>query len=179
MRQQKALLDWHGTALLEYQLAQLAAVPEVTEIIVVTGHEPDALERIVERSPRASIAHNANYKSGKVSSIQAGLRVISPGTEAILLLGVDQPRSSAIHAAVIATHFAKRALITVPAYGGHRGHPVVFARSLFEELNAINEETQGIRAVMRRHDSGVNVVEVDDTSVTLDLNTPEDVQAAE
>ncbi len=179
MGQQKALLPWQGTTLLEYQLAQLADVEEINEIVVVTGHEPEAIARIVERAPRARVAHNANYKSGKVSSIQAGLRAIATDTEAVLLLNVDQPRSSAIHGAVIASHVAKRVPITVPAHDGHRGHPVLVARLLFDELLAISEETQGIRAVMRRHESEINVVEIDDASVTLDLNTPDDVQAAQ
>ena len=46
MGRQKALLPWHGTTLIEYQVAQLATIDEVEQIIVVTGHEPGAISEI-------------------------------------------------------------------------------------------------------------------------------------
>ena len=92
MGRQKALLPWEGTTLLEYQLAQLAAVDEIREIIVVTGHEPDRITEIASAAERTRVAHNAAYRTGKVSSIKAGLAAVSPDADAILLLAVDQPR---------------------------------------------------------------------------------------
>ena len=52
MGEQKALLDWHGATLLEFQLSQLAEVDDISEIIVVTGHEPAGVKAIVGQSPR-------------------------------------------------------------------------------------------------------------------------------
>jgi molybdenum cofactor cytidylyltransferase len=178
MGRQKALLLWHGTTLLAYQLAQLAAVDPVREIIVVTGHEPDRITAIVTAAPRSRAVHNAAYHTGKVSSIKAGLSAISAAADAIMLLAVDQPRPAVLLSAVVDAHFASGGLITVPTQGEHRGHPVIFDRSLLPELLAITEETQGIRAVMKAHVRDTHEVAVADPAVHLDLNSPADVEAA-
>jgi len=175
MGRQKALLPWEGATLLEYQLAQLAAVADVREIILVTGHEPARITEIAERSARTRVAHNAAYKSGKVSSIVTGLHEVATEAEAILLLGVDQPRPAAITRAVIEEYAASRAPIVVPAHEEHQGHPVLFDRVLLPELLAITEDTQGTRAVRHRHAAVTRTVEVSDPVVNADLNEPADL----
>ena len=174
MGRQKALLPWRDCAtLLEYHLRELASLPEITEVIVVTGHEPERITEIVAVQPVARAAHNAAYKTGKVSSIVTGARAASPDATAIMLLAVDQPRSAEVLRTVITA--SGGALITVPMHGGRRGHPVVFDASLRRELLAIGEGTMGIRAVIQRHAAEVRQVEVATDEVLIDLNTPEDV----
>ena len=175
MGRQKALLPWHGATLLEYQLSQLASVDGIDEIIVVTGHQPERVREIAARCG-AVVAHNREYRTGKVSSILAGLRAVRPEADGVLLLAVDQPRSAATIAAVMVAHAADGAPITVPVFEGHRGHPVVIASALMPELLAIREKTQGIRAVIARHDADVLEVVVDDAEVLVDLNVPADLE---
>lgn len=179
MGRQKALLPWHGSELIAYQLQQLAAVESIGEIVVVTGHEPDAVEACVAGAPKARAVRNPGYRTGKVSSIVAGVRALSPDSDGVLLLGVDQPRPAALLNALVGEHEAANALITLPAYKGRRGHPPIFDRRLFDELLHIEESTQGVRAVMLRHADDVNVVETDDPIAVLDLNSPDDVRAWE
>ncbi len=174
MGQQKALLPWHGTTLIEYQLSQLARVDGVDEIIVVTGHEPELVTEIASRSG-AVVAHNPDYRTGKVSSILAGLRATRPESDGVLLLAVDQPRSAATIASVVAAQATSASLITVPALEGHRGHPVLFSSELIPELLVIREETQGIRDVISRHAAEVKEIDVHDPDVLLDLNVPADL----
>ena len=178
MGRQKALLPWQGTTLLEYQLAQLAAIDELREIIVVTGRDPDRITAIAAATPRARAVHNVAYRTGKVSSIKAGLAAVSPEADAIMLLAVDQPRPAALLHMIVDAHCAAGGLITVPAHGGHRGHPVIFERGLLPELLAITEETQGIRAVMRAHLRETHEVAVSDPAVHVDLNSPADLEDA-
>jgi molybdenum cofactor cytidylyltransferase len=178
MGRQKALLPWQGTTLIEHQLAQLAAVAEVREIIAVTGHDPERITAIAAAAPRARAVHNAAYCTGKVSSIKTGLAAISPEAGAIMLLAVDQPRSADLLRTIVEAHFAAGGRITVPAHGGRRGHPVIFDRGLLPELLAITEETQGIRAVMRTHLRETREVAVSDPAVHLDLNSPADLEDA-
>ncbi len=179
MGRQKALLQWQGMALITYQLEQLAAVESVSEIIVVTGHQPEAVEALVAGAPKARAVRNPDYRTGKVTSITAGLRAVSPKSDGVLLLGVDQPRPARLLDMLARQHEASRSMITLPAYEGRRGHPPIFGRRLFEELAQIDELTQGVRAVMLRHADDVNVVEIDDPIAVLDLNSPEDVRAWE
>ena len=177
MGQQKALLEWRGVPLVAYQLSQLTAVDAVREIVVVVGHEPERIEEIAGGYARTLVVRNAEYRSGKASSIRAGLHAASEETDAFLVLAVDQPRSSSVLRAIVEAHATSGAAITVPAHGGRRGHPPVLARWLLPELLAIREETRGLRAVMRAHAKEVHEVPCD-ASVLIDLNQPEDLRAA-
>ena len=57
-------------------------------------------------------------------------------------------------------------------------HPIVLDLSLLEELRGIKEETLGVKAVVQRHPEATQRVAVDNPEVLLDLNTPEQYQAA-
>lgn len=173
---QKALLAWHGRPLLEYQLAQLAAVREVAETIVVTGDRAEALAPVIAAARKARAVHNPDWAAGKSGSIRAGLSQVSASAAAILLTAVDQPRPAAVVRRLVRDHLTSGSPITVPAFQGRSGHPVLFDRALLPELLAIDETTEGVRAVLRRDDSRVRRVPFDDPVVLLDLNTPEDVE---
>jgi molybdenum cofactor cytidylyltransferase len=177
MGQQKALLPWEGSTLLAYQLAQLSSVDGVREVVVVTGHESAPVVRIADQCPIAKTVHNSDYKSGKVSSIVAGLSAIAHGATDVLLLAVDQPRPADITRALVREHVDGRSMITVPVHAGRRGHPVVFRRALLPELIAIDEASEGIRAVLQRHRDATLEVAFDDPIVLVDLNRPSDVPA--
>jgi molybdenum cofactor cytidylyltransferase len=177
MVRQKALLPWRGTTLIGWQLTQLSLVDGVRAIVVVTGHEPTAITQAAGAFERAVVAHNPDYATGKVSSILAGLNALPAETEAVLLLAVDQPRPAEVHRALLQAHARAQARITLPVHDGRRGHPVIFDASLLPELRAIDEASQGIRAVLERHAADVQEVPIDDPIVHLDVNTPEDVPA--
>jgi molybdenum cofactor cytidylyltransferase len=175
---QKALLPWHGTTLIAYQVEQLLAVPEIAEIIVVTGHEPARITEIARRCERTIVAHTAAYATGKVSSIKRGLEAVSDQADGVLLLAVDQPRPAEVLRAIVSAHVASGAAITAPVHGGRRGHPVVFAKALREELARIEEATLGVRGVMDRHAGEIQEIAIEDPAVLVDLNTMEDVERA-
>jgi CTP:molybdopterin cytidylyltransferase MocA len=52
------------------------------------------------------------------------------------------------------------------------------APALLAELRSIDEESLGIKAVVRRHEAETFRLEVADPEVLWDLNTPEEYQAA-
>ncbi len=176
MGSQKALLPWHGRSLLEYQLAQLAAVGEVADIIVVTGDRADALSPVIAAARKATAVCNPDYAAGKTGSIRTGLSRIPGSATAVLLTSVDQPRPAAVIRRLVREHAASASPITVPVLQGRRGHPVLFDRTLLPELLAIDEATEGVRAVLRRDQSRVREVPFEDPVVLLDLNTPQDVE---
>ena len=176
MCRSKALLPWSGTTLVEYQIACLTD-GGVSEVLVVLGHRAEDITPYV-RSAQARCVLNPLYRLGKTTSIRAGLREVDPDAGAILLLAVDQPRTSEIVSTVIRAHRERGALITSPRYQGHGGHPLMYSASLRKELEAISEESQGIREVFRTHREEVSEVDFDDPMVRLDLNTREDYRRA-
>ena len=178
MGQLKALLPWKGQTLLQHQVAALRE-GGADRVVVVLGHRADDLKPLVEQDEGATWVLNPDYLQGKTTSIKAGLSPLdADALSEILLLNVDQPRSAADIAHVLDTHRANGFAITVPTCGGKGGHPIVLSAALLEELRSIDEESQGIKAVVRRHADAVNRIPLDNPEILLDLNTPEQYRDA-
>ena len=178
MGQLKALLPWRGRTLLEHQTAALLE-GGAERVVVVLGHRADELRPLLEEEEGVTWTLNPDYRQGKTTSIKAGLSALDPkSVEDILLLNVDQPRSAGDVAHILSIHRARGYAVTVPEYRGKGGHPVVLSASLLGELREIDEETQGIKAVVRRRPESVNRIPLDNPEILLDLNTPEQYRAA-
>ena len=174
----KALLPWQGATLIEYQAVSLLDAG-VSQLVVVVGHRGDEVGAPIVGRAGVTTVENPDYRQGKTTTIKVGLRAISPDAAAILVLAVDQPRPRDILRTVIEAHLARSPLITSPVYGGRGGHPMIFGAALLPELAAITEESEGLREVTRRHASDIYKLELDDPVVRVDVNTPEDLQAAQ
>ena len=178
MGQPKALLPWQGTSLLAHQVGAIRSAG-VDRVVVVLGHRADELKRELEGINGVTWAVNPDYLQGKTTSIKVGLsatEVEQAGT--LLILNVDQPRSAATIRALLELHREKDGLITIPEYNGKGGHPIILDASLLAELREIDEETLGVKAVVRRHAEETRRVDVAPPEVLWDLNTPEEYQAA-
>lgn len=171
----KPLLPWDGRSLVRFQVAQLQAAG-ASPVVVVTGHDGDAVAAEL-RDSGALIAHNPDYAAGRAGSVRVGLRAAPDGRD-VLVLNVDQPRPAALVRAVLDGHRAAGGLISVPVVNGRHGHPAVFAAALLPELREVTEETEGLRAVMRRHAGRVAAIPVGDARALVDVNTPEAYRAA-
>ena len=175
MGQLKPLLPWQGVPLIRYQVESLLEA-EASPVIVVVGHRREEVELHIPTT--AIVVVNRDYRQGRSTSVRAGLGMVPTESEAVVFLGVDQPRSPALLRQLFEAHRRGGALITRPTYQGEHGHPVIFAAPLLAELQSITEETQGLRAVMHRHASDVRDVAVESREVLLDLNRPEEYQEA-
>ena len=174
---QKALLPWRGSTLLQYQANSLLR-GGASQVIAVLGYRAETLRPLVQDIPGVVTVLNLRYRTGKTSSIRAGLRSLSPQEQVVLVLSVDQPRSPTLVQKVIEAHRQHGALITYPSYQGKGGHPVAFSASLLPELLRIRESRQGLREVVDRHRSEILRLEVADQEAVLDLNREEDYQRA-
>ena len=178
MGQLKALLRWRDVTLLEHQLRSLLDAG-VQQVVVVLGHDSDRLKPIVEAIDGASWTVNEDYLQGKTTSLKAGVAALAgQQLSDVLLLNVDQPRSAETVQTLLERHSASTFQITIPTHGGKGGHPIFIASELLPELADINEETQGLKAVVRRHSEATERFELDDPTVLWDFNTPEQYQQA-
>ena len=178
MGQLKALLPWNGQSLLEHQLSALRK-GGAEKVIVVLGHRAGDLRPLCEGRDGIAWTLNPDYLQGKTTSIKAGLAALEPAdVDEILLLNVDQPRSAEDVAQVLQAHRNNHCAITVPEYRGKGGHPIALSSSLLPELLAIDEESQGIKAVVRQRPEDVHRFPLDNPEILLDLNTPEQYRAA-
>ncbi len=178
MGQLKALLPWRYTTLLEHQLRSLSDAG-VLQVVVVLGHAADSLKPIVESVNGASWVLNPLYLQGKSTSLKTGVAALAgQKVSDVLLLNVDQPRSATTVRTVLDRHLASSHRITIPTHGGKGGHPIIISAELLPELGEIEEESQGLKAVVRRHAEATERFELDDPEILWDLNTPEQYQKA-
>ncbi len=182
MGQLKALLPWQGDTLLGCQVSSLI-LAGIHQVVVVLGHKQDRLLPLLEGRDRVDSVFNPDYRAGKTTSIKAGIKAVLGSRQAadaqtLLLLNVDQPRTSETISTLLSRHESSDCLITIPVFQGKGGHPIIFDSSLLPELLEIEEASQGIRAVVKKHEERMQRVEMDTQDVLWDLNTPEQYQAA-
>lgn len=189
MGRPKPLLPWGEGTLLDYQVAELRAAG-VEDIVVVLGHNADELQPRVPPGARSVV--NEAYREGRASSLRTGAGALPSSAGPIVVLSVDQPRPRSITQRLLRHHHDARALITLPAGDGKRGHPVVLSGALLPELCAAAEETKGLHGILDAHRDEIEVVHymlvthesaVGDPDfsalmVTLDINTPDDYEQA-
>ena len=178
MGQLKALLPWQGDTLLGCQVSSLLQAG-IHQVVVVLGHKRDRLLPLLEGQDRVFPVFNPDYQAGKTTSIKTGLRARQAAdAQTLVLLNVDQPRTSETISTLLSKHESSDCLITIPVFQGKGGHPIILDYSLLPELLEIAEASQGIRAVVRKHKERMQRVEMDTPEVLWDLNTPEQYQAA-
>ncbi len=177
MGRPKPLLRWEGTTLVQYQVASLLK-GGVDEVCVVIGAGGEAVSQLFLDAYGVQVVPNPDFRNGKTTSVRAGVRAVSATAAAIVILAVDQPRPDWVIRRVVGSHRLSGAPVTSPRYRGRGGHPLVFSARLRQELLDITEANQGIREVVRRHASRMNLIDFDSRVVRLDLNTPDSYEAA-
>ena len=177
MGQPKQLLLLDGRPLLQHVIDG-AAASCLDEIVVVLGHCADEIAAAIRCPPRGRIVVNAAYAEGQSSSLRAGLRTASERAVAAAVLLGDQPGvAAALIDRIAEASLSSRANIVRPVYtdaGGRRvpGHPVVLARGIWREVEALRGD-QGARALLREHPEWL--VEVPMAGEPpRDIDTPED-----
>jgi molybdenum cofactor cytidylyltransferase len=168
----KALLTYRGRTFLETVFNVLREAG-IERIVIVLGHRAERIEPAVNL-PRAEFIFNPNYRRGQTSSLQAGLRALAtPECEAVVLCLVDHPLVSPETIRRLTTAFQRSlAPVVIPTHQDRRGHPVLIARSLFEELAGLDPDT-GANTVLRKHRQATQFVEVRDAGILVDVDDRE------
>jgi len=172
----KALLPYQGRPFLEH-LLEVTAHRGIGPRRVVLGADAEPIAKAINLKPD-EVVINPEWEKGQLSSIQAALRSLPPGTDGILLCLIDHPLISAALVQDLIEQFHKtKKPIVLPLYEGRRGHPVIFAASLYEELLRAPIE-KGARAVVWAHQSDVEEVPTNEEGCVLNLNDPETLNSA-
>ncbi len=147
-------------------------------VIVVTGHERARVEAALRHLPVTFVA-NPDHATGMASSLRAGIAAVPADRDGALVCLADMPRLTApvLDALIEAFHPEEGRAIVVPVHRGRRGHPVLFARTFFPEIMALEGDV-GARSVLAAHPEAVVEVAVEDPAVLLDIDTPEALAAA-
>src|SRR6266536_2022246 len=167
----KALLAWEGTPLVEYAIRELLAAG-ASDIAVVLGAQNEQVRAALPTLDAVISVVNPRYAEGRSSSIRVGANAVPQDSTAVMIQSVDQPCPADIIAALYEAAEDDGVDVALPLHNERPGHPVCLAGRLLPALANVQEETQGLRAIVRGHAATTRVVRVSSDVVHLNLNDP-------
>lgn len=176
MGSNKLVEQLDGKALVRHAV-EAALASRAEPVILVTGHQRDAVEEALEGLDLLSV-HNRAYAAGLSTSLKRGLAALPEGIEAAVVLLGDMPRIApgTIDRLIASFNPLEGRAICLPTFEGKRGNPVLLGRQFFTELQTI-EGDQGARELLREYADLVAEVPIDDAAILLDIDTPEALAA--
>lgn len=172
----KLLAEIDGRALLAHSV-DAALRSRASPVIVVTGHQADAVVAALPTSPIASrspwVVHNPAFADGLSTSLKAGLAATPSGADGALILLADMPwiTASIIDTLIAAFDPGSGHDIVVPMRQSRRGNPVLWGQAHFDALRKVVGDT-GARHVLLERRARVRVVDIDSEAIFLDIDTP-------
>jgi molybdenum cofactor cytidylyltransferase len=168
----KQLLPYDGGTLLGHVLATARAC-EYDQLVCVLGGSAEEIRARVDLSG-AHVVENRHFGEGCSSSIAAALDAVDERAEVLVLMLGDQP---GVSAQTVRALLAGRgdAPLAACAYEDGRGHPLVFARTMFAELSRLHGD-KGVWKLLDREAD--HVVDVPMRGrIPRDVDTDEDYRA--
>ena len=156
------------------RVARQALASGLDELIVVVGHAARSVREAVD-GLTLTVVDNPDWRCGQSTSVVAGLRSVPADCVAAAFLVADQPfLGAAVLDPLLAAFTASGGPIVVPTLRRRRSAPVIFARSLFPELLALQGDVGG-RQLFPRHADEIIEVEFTTERAFEDIDTREDL----
>jgi len=176
MGQPKQLLSINGQPMVR-RVTEAVCASGLAQVVVVVGAHARRVSEALSGLP-VELVYNQDWQEGMSTSLRIGLRALRPDIEAVLVVLADQPAlTSGLLQRLVERYRVTKAPIVAPFYQGYRGNPVLFDRSLFPELLAIQGDRGG-RMIIARHEEKTERVALDDPAVLQDLDTVEEYESA-
>ena len=173
----KQLLPFRGTTMIGWVLTQAQKAASLDEVVVVLGRAADQVRERVDFGA-ARVVENPVFDEGCSSSYRAGLAALNPESAAVMIILADQPGiTPEVIDRVAGEWRQKEAVIALCSYRGRKGHPMIFAQSMFDQLVGLH----GDKAAWKLVDANADVVQeiYFDLPFPDDVNTPEDFERLE
>ena len=174
----KPLLPVDGQSAIE-GLIESAKVAGLNDIIVVTGHNKEALSHII-RNRQVTEAFNPHYEQGMFTSIKAGLSAAKAlaaadkkSKQGWLLMPVDCPLISAKAMITLLLEANKNPeAFAVTTFEGKKGHPLYIPGEVIDEICEYQGD-RGLKGITDKYQDQMVRVPVDEEGCILDMDTPE------
>lgn len=186
----KPLLPLGSRLVIERVIASVAEAG-VDDIVVVTGHKAEEVEPVLDRLGIRHV-YNPDYETGMFSSVLVGVGALHEDVGGFFVLPVDCAlvRPEVLRALMERYRETKRGVL-YPTCCGLRGHPPLIAGRYREELLLAGRAAAGatrageavrgtgpgginLRSFLIRHAADEAHVEVEDLTILMDMDTPED-----
>lgn len=168
----KLLASIAGKPLVRHAVESFVAT-SLSPIIVVVGYESDKVAAALEGLP-VQLVFNPDHATGQGSSVGVGVEALDNNvTDAMIGLGDMPLLSSTLLDSLIHTHIGREGHacnITVPAFEGQRGNPVLWGKTFFPELITLAGDRGG-RQLLNDHKAAQHLIACDHSSVLRDVDT--------
>ncbi|MBS4028819.1 MAG: nucleotidyltransferase family protein [Ignavibacteriales bacterium] len=171
----KALLKIGEKTFLEHIINVLQA-SEVGEIVVVLGADANTISNTLHWFSGRIVINN-DWEQGQLSSVIVGLNALDEKIfDGAMIFPVDHPSVSVdIVKNLIQEFYRSEKRIIVPVYNGKRGHPTIFAKSLWGEIKNAPVEI-GVRYILHKHNADVDEIHIIERSVIDNITSPADYE---
>lgn len=161
-----------GKPLVQHAIDALAGA-DVEEILVVTGHDADAVESAMLLPAGARVVRNPNFTQGQSTSLAAAFHEVAEDSEATIVLMSDQPGVEPSDVTALIERFrATRKQIVRLRFADGPG-PALLSREIYAEAGHLHGDV-GARILMASHPEWVEEVQVD-RPAPRDVDTLEDL----
>ena len=168
----KLLASIAGKPLVRHAVESFVAT-SLSPIIVVVGYESDKVAAALKGLP-VQLVFNPDHAAGQGSSVRVGVKALDNNvTDAMIGLGDMPLLPSTLLDFLIHTHIGREGHacnITIPAFEGQRGNPVLWGKTFFPELITLAGDRGG-RQLLNDHKAAQHLVACDHSSVLRDVDT--------
>jgi molybdenum cofactor cytidylyltransferase len=168
----KQLTRYEGKPLVQHAIDALTAAG-VDEILVITGHDAEAVEEGLSLPPDARVVRNPRYADGQATSLAAAFHDIAPDSEAAVILLADQPGVREKDVQALIERFRRTRKQIVRAMYRNGPGPALLSREIYAEAGHLYGDV-GARVLMASHPEWVEDVEID-RNTPIDIDRPEDL----
>ena len=168
----KQLLPYRNTTMLGWVVDQAQRASGLDEVVVVLGRAADQIRAQVDFGT-AHVVENPVFGEGCSSSYHAGIGAINAESAAIMIILGDRPGVTPEIINRLANEW-RGVPIALCSYQGRKGHPMIFARSMFPQL----VDLHGDKAAWKLVDANTALVQEVRFEIPYpdDINTPEDFE---
>jgi len=169
---QKLIEPLDGAPLVRRAVARLASTVDATYVVV--GHEAEHVGAALA-DLAVTVVRNEAWAEGLSSSLRVGVAALPDAAGAVVVALGDQPLMDVHAVRVVIDRWRETGKpIVVTRYDGTRGHPILFARSMWPMLAVLRGDT-GARDLIERSRSQVAFVDVD-SPMPPDVDTAADLE---
>ena len=149
------------------------AAADVAEIVVVTGHDAEAVEAAIALPPNARFARNPRYRDGQATSLGVAMHEMAEDSEAAVVLMADQPGVGPDLVNALITGFRRTRKQIVRAGFRDGPGPALLSREIYAEAGHLHGDV-GARVLMASHPEWVEEVALEGDA-PRDIDTRDDL----
>jgi molybdenum cofactor cytidylyltransferase len=164
----KMALDFGGKTMLQRNIEAMS--PFCSRIVVVGGYQVERIEALIESYPQVELIFNSEYEEGMFSSVKKGVAEIRASK--FLFTPGDYPLITSDLCEIL---LEAEGEVVVPTFKGRKGHPIVLKKDLIPGILA-ESKTSNLKVFLQSRK--IHLVEVEDNSILLDVDTIEDYKKA-